>query len=110
MANSNRVALQYLPPVMVIIGLCSMNDKMVPFTFNKAGFIIITMLVILSFVALSHMMSHIHEDSKWRTEILCKPYEMVLTIIATSQSVCARCIAFARQRFGRTAQERPGTV
>jgi hypothetical protein len=98
--------MQYIPPVMVIVGLCSMNKEIIPFPLSKAGFLIISTVVILIYSSLPYMISHVQEDSKWRAEMLGKLYEIVLIISTASQSFSARFIAFAWQRFGRSAQTR----
>jgi hypothetical protein len=68
MANLNRVAVQYIPPVMVVVGFCSMNEKIVPFTLSKIGLLVVIAAVILAYTLLHYVVSKCHDDPDWWKE------------------------------------------
>jgi hypothetical protein len=60
--------MQYIPPVMVVVGLCSVNEKIIPFTLSKAGFFILTTAVIMIYALLLHVVGSLDGNPKmWST-------------------------------------------
>lgn len=67
--------MQYIPPIMVIVGLCSMNEKFIPFTLSKIGLLVATVVVALAYALLQYVVSQYHENPKWWTDFPARLYE-----------------------------------
>lgn len=64
MANTQQVTMHYITPIMVVIGICSMNDDFIFFK-SKISIPIITILVFAFFSFLQYIVPRCNGSPEW---------------------------------------------
>jgi hypothetical protein len=69
--------LQYLPPLLVVIGLASMNEHFIPVSPSITGLVVLTIVVVFAYALLQWSVKLVADDPHRARKILVTTYTYV---------------------------------